>query len=168
MDGSMAIEIERRFLVSNPGAALKAASVQSHIAQGYFGVIDGLRVRVRILSGNGSSKAFLTFKGARRGICRLEFEYPLALERAQCALNRLPPSQIIKKIRHGVRDCQAFWSVDQFLGHNSGLVLAEVELIRPDQEIELPGWIGEEVTFNPRYGNSRLARSPIRHLSEAA
>jgi SulP family sulfate permease len=32
---------------------------------------------------------------------------------------------------------------------------------RTEQKIELPPWIGEEVTANPRYGNSTLARSPI-------
>ena len=49
------------------------------------------------------------------------------------------------------------------------VVLAEIELAHPNQRIELPSWIGEEVTFNSRYGNSRLARVPMpRHLVNAA
>jgi CYTH domain-containing protein len=142
-----------------------------HIIQGYFGYIDRLRVRVRIRSDEHKGcTAFLTFKGARRGLCRLEFEYPLALERARCALDTLPSAQIIRKMRYEVpyRDGPV-WTVDQFEGPNSGLVLAEIELAHPNQRIELPSWIGEEVTFNSRYGNSRLARVPMpRHLVNAA
>ena len=41
-------------------------------------------------------------------------------------------------------------------------MIAEVELADPEQRIELPPWVGEEITLNPRYGNSTLARLPIR------
>lgn len=165
----MGVEIERRYLVSDPNAALSASSTSCHITQGYFGVIDRLRVRVRIRSMNSHSGAFLTFKGARRGLCRLEFEYPLDLDRAQAALGTLPSNQIISKNRFEFHGCQgAIWTIDQFLGLNTGLVLAEIELSHPNQKIELPEWVGDEVTFNPRYGNSRLARSPIKRVPLAA
>jgi adenylate cyclase len=167
----MAVEIERRFLVRNPCEALGASMEEpSHIVQGYFGCIDRLRVRVRILSDErGHCEAFLTFKGARRGYCRLEYEYPLALERAGRALDPLPPNRIIRKKRHTVRRQDSLpWLVDEFEGPNEGLVLAEIELSHAGQEIELPSWIGEEITFNPRYGNSRLAFSPMPSLLDAA
>ena len=129
------------------------------------------RVRVRILLDSRTGcRAFLTFKGARRGLCRLEFEYPLALDRARRALDTLPAARIIRKMRHEVPYHNGVsWSVDQFEGANAGLVLAEVELCHPDQEVELPPWVGKEVTFDRRYGNSRLAYAPIRrHFADVA
>lgn len=167
----MAVEIERRFLVRDPCDAIGAAmGTPSYIIQGYFGCIDRLRVRVRILwDERDDCGAFLTFKEVRRGYCRLEYEYPLALERARRALDTLHSTQIIRKKRHKIHHHDGLlWSVDQFEGSNSGLVLAEVELSHACQEIELPSWIGEEITFNRRYGNSRLSHSPMPSLAGAA
>jgi CYTH domain-containing protein len=98
----MAIEIERRFLVRGPRAAIDGAGAKpSHIVQGYFGCVDNLRVRVRILAKErGVYMAFLTFKGPRRDLCRLEFEYPPELTRARRALSMLPPTRVIQKTRY--------------------------------------------------------------------
>lgn len=167
----MAIEIERRFLVRDPGKVIGAGvGTSACIIQGYFGCIDRLRVRVRILSNEqGDCEAFLTFKGGRRGYCRLEYEYPLTLERARRALDTLPSAHIIRKKRHQVQHRDGFnWVVDQFEGQNSGLVIAEIELTYSSQKIELPSWIGEEITFDRRYGNSRLSHSPMPQLAVAA
>ena len=160
----MPVEIERRFLVRDPCAAMDVRpAASSHITQGYFGHVDGLRVRVRVLSGEQDDcTAFLTFKGARRGFCRLEFEYPLELARAGRALDCLPPMQVIRKKRHKIPHHDGLeWSVDQFEGPNQGLFIAEVELSRPYQQVALPSWTGEEITFDPRYSNSQLARTPM-------
>jgi CYTH domain-containing protein len=161
----MAVEIERRFLVSDWRAAYSAGGMMrwQRISQGYFGRIDGLRTRVRILTeASGGRRAVLTFKGPRRGPCRMEYEYPLALDAAQRALCSLPGAQIIRKIRFEIRHHDGLvWSVDRFQGANAGLVIAEVELDDPDQTIELPPWVGAEVTLDRRYGNSRLAWSPV-------
>ena len=160
----MPVEIERRFLVLDPCAAMGArVAAFSHITQGYFGHVDGLRVRVRVVCGAyDECTAFLTFKGARRGICRLEYEYPLDVARAWRALDCLPPLEIIQKTRHRVPHRDGLeWSVDQFEGPNQGLFIAEVELSHPHQKIALPSWAGEEITFDPRYGNSQLARAPM-------
>ena len=167
----MAVEIERRFLVRDPIAAIDGSgATPSHIIQGYFGCVDNLRVRVRIRADERNGcMAFVTFKGPRRGLCRLEFEYPLDLGRARRAINMLPLAQFIQKTRYVVPDDGLVWSVDRFEGPNIGLALAEIELIHPSQEIRLPAWVGEEVTFNSRYRNSRLALSPMpRLLMEAA
>ena len=166
----MATEIERRFLVRDPRAVLTVGMTRwQRISQGYFGRIEGLRVRVRILTeGAGKRSAVLTLKGPRRGLSRVEYEYPLAADRAQQALDRLPSAQIIRKIRNKMRhEDGLLWLVDRFLGPNTGLVLAEVELADPNQPVALPSWVGEEVTFDRRYGNSRLARWPMP-LAKAA
>lgn len=159
------IEIERRFLVRDPHAALshpRRVDV-GRIEQGYLGWIGGLRIRVRIVTQDcGKRVATLTLKGRRCGVCREEYEHPIAGDWAECVLTALPDSRIIRKRRHSIcfRDGLA-WSLDCFEPPNAGLVIAEVELARPEQEIVRPAWLGEEVTFDPRYGNSALAASPI-------
>jgi CYTH domain-containing protein len=127
-------------------------------------------LRVRILSGDGRGEtAVVTFKGPRHGYCRLEFEYPLAVESARQALKSLPSNRIIRKTRYSIHGPDSLaWSLDHFGGANSGLVIAEIELADPDQPVELPPWVGDEVTSDPRYGNSRLAVSPIPSLARAA
>ena len=60
------------------------------------------------------------------------------------------------------------WEIDVFNGRNSGLVMAEIELSHPDQQIELPDWVGAEVTFDQRYGNSSLSNRPISTWPAAA
>lgn len=167
----MAIEIERRFLVRGSGRYIEmAAASQIHIVQGYFARVDQLRVRVRIAwDENERARAFLTFKGPRHGICRQEFEYPIAIERADRALRTLSPEHIIRKKRYFVPGSNSLtWSVDCFEGRNSGLVIAEIELERPDQQFALPPWIGPEITFDSRYGNSRLAKHDLHSIPLSA
>ncbi len=168
----MAIEIERRFLVRDPRAAYTDPGMTGwqRISQGYFGQTEGLRIRVRIVTeADGEDRGVLTLKGKRREFCRLEYEYPLVLSVAQQALRSLPAAQIIRKIRYAIRHPDGLvWSVDRFQDANTGLVLAEVELEYPDQPVQLPPWVGAEITFDRRYGNSRLARSPMPVLARAA
>lgn len=67
----MAIEIERRFLVRDHRAAIAAArrAEWTDIRQGYFGHIDGLKLRVRSsCDSHGVRSALLTRKGPRRGV----------------------------------------------------------------------------------------------------
>ncbi len=166
----MAIEIERRFLVHDAATALADPGLRrsERIIQGYFGQIAGLRVRVRLLTAPcGDARAVLTLKGPRVGLCRVEHGYPLLPDRARALLDRLPSAQKLCKVRYTIcRRDGMIWSVDQFEGANAGLVLAEVELSDVGQPIELPSWVGEEVSLNPTFGNSQLARAPIRCLLE--
>jgi adenylate cyclase len=53
------------------------------------------------------------------------------------------------------------WEVDEFGGANKGLIIAEVELTDEKQAIELPDWIGAEVSGDSRYFNSNLAKHPF-------
>jgi CYTH domain-containing protein len=113
----MAIEIERRFLVRDPQAAFGSGIThRRQISQGYFGCVDGLRVRVRIVAdGSGQRTAVLTLKGRRQGICREEYECPLGLDRAEQALGALPPTRIIRKTRYWLRyRDELVWSIDLF------------------------------------------------------
>lgn len=163
----MGIEIERRFLVQDSQAALAGAvTAQScHIRQGYFGRVNGLRIRVRtIIEASGAASALLTLKSPRRGFCRQEYQRPFPFDEGERWLSLVPPAQLIRKTRHLLHGRSGLvWSIDRFGGANAGLVIAEVDLVYPRQPIEIPRWAGEEITLDPRYGNSMLARYPIDH-----
>jgi CYTH domain-containing protein len=167
----MTIEIERRFLVRDPQSVIAGATVveQFQIRQGYLGWVNGLRFRVRIITEySGQRTAVFTRKGRRQGISLEEYEQPMELDAAECILGALPPTRKICKTRYRRRYRDGLvWSIDHFEGLNQGLVIAEVELADPEQRIELPPWVGEEITLNPRYGNSTLARWPIRGRPDA-
>jgi CYTH domain-containing protein len=76
-------------------------------------------------------------------------------------LETLCDRPLIEKIRYKVEWGGLIWEIDEFEGVNKGLILAEVELSDEKQEIELPSWIGEEVSSNPRYYNRNLVKYPF-------
>lgn len=149
----MGIEIERKFLVRGQGWRQGQAQRYS---QGYLNRAAERTVRVRI----AGEQAFLTIKGRSQGASRLEFEYPVPLADAQ-ALLQLCEGPLIEKTRYTLEQDGLRWEVDEFHGENAGLVLAEVELASEDQTITRPDWLGEEVTGDERYYNSRLSEQPF-------
>ena len=162
----MAIEIERKFLVS--GDAWKAqAHAVIEMAQGYLNPVDAIKaggqkasVRVRL---EGES-ARLNIKSCEPGHTRQEFEYPLPVADARQLL-ALCVGGLVHKRRHLVQVGLHLWEVDEFLGDNAGLVVAEVELESADQHFDLPDWAGAEVTDEPRYYNLSLASHPYTQWS---
>jgi adenylate cyclase len=151
----MAIECERKFLVTSD--AWRAGARPVTIRQGYLADAGHVAVRVRI----AGDRAFLTVKGGRLGISRLEFEYgiPVADADAMLALCQRP---LIEKVRYVLDHAGREWVVDVFEGDNAGLVVAEVELERPDEPFAMPEWAGAEVTTDSRYLNVNLGRHPYR------
>jgi adenylate cyclase len=69
---------------------------------------------------------------------------------------------IIEKTRYRIAFGGHTWEVDVFHGDNEGLVVAEVELENRDEQVELPPWVTEEVTGDPRYYNVSLVKEPYR------
>jgi adenylate cyclase len=67
------------------------------------------------------------------------------------------PGKIIKT-RYLIPAGKHKFEVDVFHDKNEGLVIAEIELESENQEFEIPEFIGEEVTGNPAYYNSNLAK----------
>ena len=59
------------------------------------------------------------------------------------------------------------WAIDEFLGENQSLLVAEVELDAEDQSFELPAWAGQEVSDDPRYFNVNLVRHPYSRWDTA-
>ena len=54
------------------------------------------------------------------------------------------------------------WEVDEFLGNNNGLIVAEIELTSETEKFNLPQWIDKEVTNEVKYYNSNLAINPYK------
>lgn len=163
----MSIEIERKFLVTGDGWRAAAHRVIP-MAQGYINdqaAMDSgaqkASVRVRIQD----QEAFLNLKSRELGHTRQEFEYPLPLDDAR-ALLTLCVGGLIDKRRHLVQHQGHLWEVDEFLGDNAGLVVAEIELESADEAFAKPDWIGAEVTDDARYYNLALASHPFRHWSQ--
>ena len=158
----MGIEIERKFLVT--GAAWRQ-EVGVRFSQGYLNRDKERTVRVRL----AGEKAFLTVKGISVGASRAEFEYEIPTADAE-QLIKLSDGPVIEKIRRVIQLDGATWEVDEFLGENAGLVVAEIELQSEDQAFVRPEWLGEEVTHDSRYFNSSLATKPFTrwHAKPAA
>ena len=151
----MALEIERKFLVRS-GDWRRQAGQGVRVRQGYLSLEPGRTVRVRI----AADKGFLTLKGKPRGLVRDEFEYPIPLQDAQKMLDIMSLRPIIEKTRYVLNDGGLKWEIDEFAAENRGLVIAEVELESPEQQIAKPAWVGEEVTEDHRYSNSSLVKNP--------
>ena len=148
----MAIEIERKFLVVGDAWRQGAGTL---FRQGYLNRDKQRTVRVRI----AGEQAFLTIKGVSQGATRAEFEYPVPLDDA-AQLLALCDGPTVEKIRRVVQHDGFAWEVDEFLGDNAGLVVAEIELSAEDQVFARPAWVGLEVTEDARYYNSSLATHP--------
>lgn len=149
----MNIEIERKFLLKNDN--WREGAVGVHYKQAYLNEKGDNTVRVRI----EGEKAKLTIKGKSSNISRLEFEYDIPMEDAE-ALFTLAKTPIVEKYRYKIMYAGNCWEVDEFLGLNRGLVVAEIELESETQPFEKPDWIGMEVSGDKRYTNANLARKP--------
>jgi CYTH domain-containing protein len=153
----MALETERKFLVK--GDFEQKADRRSRMIQGYLCSDTDRTVRVRICDGKG----YLTIKSApdTRGWSRYEFEQSIPVADAEELLNLCLPG-IIDKVRHWIPAGNHTWEVDVFHGDNEGLTVAEIELSPEEETIELPDWVGREVTGEPEYYNAMLAKHPFR------
>jgi adenylate cyclase len=148
------IEIERKFLLAGEGWRELGEPVL--LRQGYLSSDPVRVVRVRI----EGEAAFLTIKGKSQGATRGEWEYPIPVPEAAELLDTLCPAPLVEKIRRRIQVGAHTWEVDEFLGANAGLVVAEIELASEDEPFDKPDWIGLEVTHDARYFNSNLIRNP--------
>ena len=164
----MGTEIERKYLV-------KAAEWRSHLqklqqefpelgeqyCQGYIPTINRTTVRLRIIGSQG----YITIKSPTKGYTRSEFEYPIPLEDARQMLKTLCVKPLIEKTRYKIKHGNLIWEIDEFVGENKGLIIAEVELENEAQKIELPHWIDKEVR-DKKYFNSSLVKYPYSQWKE--
>lgn len=148
-------EIERKFLVKGEFKHLATSSYD--IIQGYLSSVPERTVRVRIRD----DRAFITIKGSSNesGISRFEWEKEIAKEDALKLIKLCEPG-VIEKKRYLIPSGEHTYEVDEFLGSNAGLVVAEIELTEELEAFYKPDWIGREVTGEEKYYNAALSRLP--------
>jgi len=149
----MKFEIERKFLVNHHSWEQLEKPSGDYLRQGYILNDPNKTVRVRLTG----SDAFLTIKGISTGFSRPEFEYSIPQADAEQLLDNFCDSEL-SKTRYKIDHEGKIWEVDVFHGHNTGLILAEIELDHEDESFEIPHWVAEEVTGDVKYYNSNLSK----------
>lgn len=152
----MAQEIERKFLVI--GDHWRTLATPELYCQGYVPTVGRQTVRVRRVGDQG----YLTLKGPTQGLTRAEFEYAIPVDEAQAMLKELCQPPLIEKYRYRIPQRELVWEVDEFLGDNAGLIIAEVEVPCETYPVSLPDWVGSEVSGDARYYNSNLVKHPYQ------
>jgi CYTH domain-containing protein len=155
----MKLEIERKFLVLSTDFK-KESFKKSYIKQGFLNSNKNRAVRIRLID----DTAYLTIKGLSNhsGTSRLEWEKEIDAQEAK-ALLELCEKGIIEKYRYFIKNEDLIFEVDEFLGDNEGLVMAEIELLDASQHFKKPEWLGQEVTGDTRYYNSSLSKKPFKN-----
>ena len=162
----MGIEIERRFLLKDSSWREETCGVR-HIIQIYLSYDPVVRVRTYGFSFDAIDfSAVITIKGERRpgslGKQEIEWKIPRA-EAKELLLSNLRKGAMIIKDRYHVIHEGLLWEIDEFQNQNNGLIIAEIELTQENQEINLPPWVGEEITDDHRYANSSLSQNPYEN-----
>ncbi len=154
----MVLEIERKFLVKSAQFKNEANKV-INITQGFLSSNKKAVVRIR----TQNDAAFITIKGLsnKSGTTRYEWEKEIDLNEANDLLKLCPINPILKK-RYLVNYKNHIFEIDEFLGDNKGLVIAEIELKKENEAFEKPQWLGEEVTGIAKYYNVMLNKNPFK------
>lgn len=153
----MALEIERKFLLRDDSWRA-AVHAREEIVQGYLANTGRGSIRVRLAGDHGT----LNLKSMTLGVTRSEFDYPIPAADARVILDTMCLRPLIEKTRHRVSWGGHLWEIDEFLGENAGLVVAELELSHAGQDFARPPWLGAEVSDDPRYYNVCLLEHPYR------
>jgi len=158
----MGTEIERKYLVNEPAwrshkelLLAQSPDLGTRYCQGYIPTSNGTTVRLRIAGELG----YITIKSKVVRHTRAEYEYPIPANDAQEMLDKLCLKPFIDKYRYKILIDDLVWEVDEFLGENAGLIIAEVELENETQQVDLPDWIDREVN-DKKYFNSYLVKNP--------
>ena len=163
----MADEHERKFLLENddwrPQADRRVKIIQGYLVGQPAADNSAPRcsVRIRITE----DEACINIKSMTLGISRKEYEYHIPMADAEYMLETLCVRPLLEKTRHYVPYAGHIWEVDEFAGDNAGLIVAELELKRPDESFDVPAWLGTEVSADPRYYNVCLINHPYKNWS---
>ncbi len=154
---AMATEIERKFLLKNDTWRDQVEQTV-YFCQGYLLGSAQASVRVRI----EGDRARLNIKSATLGIRRHEYEYDIPMDEAKEMLDTLCTRPLIEKKRHFIHMGTQHWEIDEFMGENLGLIVAEIELADENESFTRPPWLGREVSDDIRYYNTELVKHPYR------
>jgi adenylate cyclase len=163
----MALEIERKFTIHLNKLDMAEFSGTQRLIQGILHEKPWVRVRL-VTKSPGDAAAYLTIKfKTENSAVRRKYEYPIPQEEAREMLKDC--KQIVTKLRHtlvvpayklvGARrsNTAKTWIIDQFLGEQFGLWLAEFEMQHVDEEVSLPEWVDKDVTGDPEYSYAAIS-----------
>lgn len=153
----MPLEIEKKYLVNKEKWNETDKTKGQFFRQGYLLADPNKTIRVRVTD----TKSYLTIKGLSVGATRPEFEYEIPKDEAEQLLDMFAISDLTK-IRYKVLFNDKLWEVDEFLGDNLGLIVAEIELQSKNETFDLPNWAENEVTGEAKYYNSNLSILPYK------
>lgn len=145
------VEIERKFLVKDEVSKVLNDITPFHISQAYLVNEKSKSVRLRIMN----DLAYLTVKSDMIGITRSEYEYEIPVQEALSMIKSFE-LKVLNKLRYKLEFHSKIWEIDFFQGSLKGLVLAEIELQNENETFEMPFWISQEVTFDPKFLNANL------------
>lgn len=148
-------EIERKYLVNHTEWQQIDKPTGQLYRQGYLLTDPQKTIRVR----QTTDKGFLTIKGLTTGATRPEYEYEIPFDEAKELLDSFSVAELTK-IRYKIVFEDKVWEVDEFLGDNEGLIVAEIELGSESESFGAPPWIDREVTGEEQYYNSNLTIHP--------
>lgn len=154
----MGVEIEKKFLIKKD-LWEKVKADGTLYRQGYMLKDADKTIRIRTIE---NDNGYITIKGKTKGFSRPEYEYSIPLQEAEELLEKFCEA-IVEKKRYKVKVAGKLWEVDEFLGDNEGLLLAELELKNETETFDLPEWIDKEVTNDQRYYNSQLSVNPYKN-----
>lgn len=193
MEENIPIEIERRFLLISVPPNL---GTSAHLRQWYIPsssiefneniIVNGIKLSLEIEDNWNRSvydslkknelmvrirldgkTATLCIKTPRKGISR--FEYECKLQNYTFVEKMLVDSNwpMVEKQRWKIKaDDGHLWELDQFLGLNAGLWLAEIELNDENEDFVVPNWVGLDVTHENRFSSSRLSMTSYNEFKE--
>lgn len=149
------MEIERKFLINSlPDEIDLNKYPKRSIEQGYLCAEPVVRVR------RDNDNYYLTYK-SKGMMVREEYNLPLTRE-AYASLIKKSDGNIITKTRYEIPEkADLTIELDLFEGKYAGLMLAEVEFENENDALAYipPAWFGKDVTNDPAYHNSNMARS---------
>ncbi|MGR8947393.1 MAG: CYTH domain-containing protein [Gammaproteobacteria bacterium] len=152
----MAIEIERKYLVSSDEWR-ESCQHTIEIRQAYLANTANASIRIRV----SDNRAHINLKSTHSLMAREEYDYEIPLAEGTQMMERLCEGYMISKTRHHVIHREQLWEIDEFHAHNKGLIVAEIELDSAAQNVQIPPWLGVEVTDFPRFYNHWLSKRPF-------
>ncbi|KAE8763677.1 hypothetical protein [Georgenia thermotolerans] len=173
-------EFERKFFVRQLPAVVHTEPEPVLIVQSYFLAAEGYALRIRVEAPAGeldraaaaaADDALLTALAGKVSFCELTAKGPYIGGTRYEAERELDPNvglqmvrlggQRVVKYRHSVWLGSDGWVLDEFLGANAPLVVAECERGGPVTDLAIPDFCVTEVTDDPRFANDALAGAPF-------
>jgi len=109
--------------------------------------------RIRI----ADEDTILTMKGKRLRASATELEWKINSMSSMHNLEQLP--HVVKTRYNKISNDGLMWEIDEFEGSLAGLIHAEVEFDSQNQVVEIPSWVGMELTGLGNWSNAALAKT---------